>query len=159
MTFTPLQKKMVGQGALVLLVGMSAGFGLLMSLLGGIELIPGSIIPFSIPGTTDAWVRAHLGGMMNAFLIILVALLIPGLGFAEAGARRLYWMLVGTGWANTLFYWAALFAPNRALSFADNKFGPSNTAAIIGLLPALAFAVISIVAVALLAKQALSARD
>ena len=158
MTFTPLQKKMVGHGALVLLVGMGAGFGLLMSLIGGIELIPGSIIPFTIPGGPDAWVRAHIGGMMNAFLIVLVALLIPGLGFAKAAAKRLYWMLVGTGWANTLFYWAALFAPNRALTVADNKFGASNAAAIIGLVPALLFAIISIVAVAMLAKQALSSR-
>lgn len=154
MTFTPLQKRMVGQGAAVMLVGMSAGIGLLISLLGGVELIPGSIIEFSIPGTADAWVRAHIGGMMNGILIFIVALLIGPLGFAEAGAKRMFWMLVGTGWANTLFYWAALFAPNRALSFADNRFGESNLAAIIGLLPALAFAVISLIAIFILMRQA-----
>src|SRR5690349_8644782 len=105
MTFSALQKRMIGQGAAVMLVGMSAGIGLLISLLGGIELIPGSIIEFGIPGSADAWVRAHIGGMMNGILIFIVALLISPLGFAEAGAKRLYWMLVGTGWANTLFYW------------------------------------------------------
>jgi hypothetical protein len=154
MTFTPLQKRMVGQGAAVMLVGMSAGIGLLISLLGGVELIPGSIIEFGIPGTADAWVRAHIGGMMNGILIFIVAILIGPLGFAESGARRMFWMLVGTGWANTVFYWAALFAPNRALSFADNRFGESNLAAIIGLLPALAFAVISLIAIFILMRQA-----
>lgn len=154
MTFTPLQKRMVGQGAAVMLVGMSAGIGLLISLLGGVELIPGSIIEFSIPGSADAWVRAHIGGMMNGILIFIVAILIGPLGFADAGAKRMFWMLVGTGWANTVFYWAALFAPNRALSFADNRFGESNLAAIIGLLPALAFAVISLIAIFILMRQA-----
>jgi hypothetical protein len=152
--FTKLQKKMIGHGASILFIGMLAGIGLLMSRLGGIELIPGHIIEFTIPGEAGAWARTHIGGMMNAFLIFLVALMIPGLGFAEATAGRLYWMLVGTGWANTLFYWAALLAPNRALSFADNRYGPSNLAAIVGLLPALTFAVISLIAVFILARQA-----
>ena len=143
MTFTTLQKRMIGQGAAVMLVGMSAGIGLLIALLGGLEIIPGSIIQFGIPGSADAWV-----------LIFIVAILLSPLGFAEAAAGRMYWMLVGTGWANTLFYWAALFAPNRALSVADNRFGESNIASIIGLVPALLFAIISIVAIFLLMKQA-----
>lgn len=155
--FTTLQKKMIGQGAAVLLVGMLAGVGLLISLLGGIELIPGRIIEFGIPGDTGAWVRTHIGGMMNGMLIILVALTLQGLGFAEGAASRMFWMLVGTGWANTLFYWAALFAPNRAISFADNRYGESNLASIIGLAPALLFAVVSIVAVGTLVRQAFAA--
>jgi hypothetical protein len=154
--FTGLQRKMIGHGAVILLIGMCAGIGLLMSLLGGVELIPGSIVPLEVPGETDAWVRAHIGGMMNAFLIILVAVLISGLGFADKAAGRLGWMLIGTGWANTLFYWAALFAPNRAISFATNKFGPSNLASIVGLAPALAFAIISLIAVFMVARQALA---
>ncbi len=154
MTFTVVQKKMIAHGALILLVGMLAGLGLLIGLLGGIELIPGHIIQFSIPGTTEAWVRTHIGGMMNGMLIMLVAALLSGLGFAEAAAKRMSWMLVGTGWANTLFYWAALFAPNRALSFADNKWGPSNLASVIGLMPALLFVVISLIAMFMLARQA-----
>ncbi len=151
-----LQKKMIGQGAVILLIGMCAGIGLLVSLLGGLELIPGNIIPMGIPGKTDAWVRAHIGGMMNAFLIMIVALILPVIGASAQQSRRLYWMLVGTGWANTVFYWAALFAPNRAISFASNQYGPSNLASIIGLAPALLFAVISIVAVFMIAKQALT---
>lgn len=154
MTFTSVQKKMIGHGAGVVLVGLFAGVGLLVSLLGGIELIPGQIIELSIPGDTGAWVRAHVGGMMNGVLVMLVAVMMAGLGFAGAAEGRMFWMLAGTGWANTLFYWAALFAPNRALSIADNRFGESNAAAVIGLVPALLFAVIAIIAVFTLMRQA-----
>src|SRR5689334_12577291 len=157
MTFTALQKRMTGHGAAVLLVGMLAGTGLLISLLGGLELIPGTITSFSIPGDTGAWVRAHIGGMMNGFLILIVAILLAPLGFTEAASKRMAWMVVGTGWANTLFYWAALFAPNRALSIADNKWGESNLASIIGLVPALVFVVIAIIAVFTLMRQAFRA--
>jgi hypothetical protein len=149
------QRTMIGHGALILFVGMCAGIGLLMSLLGGIELIPGQILPAVVPGATAAWARTHVGGMLNALLIFAMAWLIPAVGFSAAKTCRLGWLLIGTGWANTLFYWAALFAPNRAISFADNKFGPSNLASIIGLAPALLFAVISLVVVFLVARQAL----
>lgn len=154
MTFNSLQMRMIGQGAAVLLVGMLAGIGLLVSLLGGLELIPGTILEFSIPGQTDAWVRAHVGGMMNGFLILIVAPLLAPLGFTDAAAGRVYWMLVATGWANTIFYWAALLAPNRALSIADNKWGESNVFAVIGLVPALVGVGVSIIAVTMLMRQA-----
>lgn len=149
-----IQRSMIGHGAVVLLIGMLAGVGLLASLLGGLEVWPGTVLPFQVPGSTDAWVRTHLGGLLNAFLIMLVALTLPVLGFHARRARHLGWMLVGTGWANTLFYWAALLSPNRALSFGDNRLGASTLSAIVGLAPALTFTVVSIVAVLLLARQA-----
>ncbi|MGQ0622888.1 MAG: styrene-oxide isomerase StyC [Panacagrimonas sp.] len=148
------QKRMIGHGALILLIGMLAGIGLLVSLLGGIEVIPGTIIQVDIPGTSAGWVRAHIGSMLNGMLIILVALVIHAIGLAEETARNLRWMLIGTGYANTLFYAAALFAPNRALSFASNRLGTANLASIIGLAPALIFAVISLIAVFILMKSA-----
>lgn len=154
MSFTSLQKRMIGQGLTILFIGMLAGLGLLMSLLGGIELIPGQIIEFTVPGETGAWVRAHIGGLMNGMFTVVVAVIMAGIGLVDAAARRIYWMIVGAGWAFTVFYWAALFAPNRALSVADNKWGESNMAAIIGLVPALVFTVIEIIAVYLLIRQA-----
>ncbi len=150
----PLRRSMVGHGALILLIGMLAGVGLLVSLLGGMEVWPGTIWPLHLPGATDAWVRTHLGGMLNGILIMVVALVLPVVGFDVSGARKISWMLVGTGWANTLFYWAALLSPNRALTFGDNRFGVTNLAAVLGLAPALLFTVVSIVAVAMLARQA-----
>lgn len=150
----PLQRRMVAHGALVLLIAMLAGVGLLVSLLGGLEVWPGRLLPIDVPGHPAAWVRTHVGGILNALLVMVMALLLPGLGFADATARRIAAGLVGTAWANTLFYWAAMLAPNRALSFGDNRLGASNAAAVVGLLPALVFVVISLVAVAVVARQA-----
>jgi hypothetical protein len=149
---------MIGHGLLILLVGLFAGVGLLISLIGGVEVWPGKILSMDLPGTTEAWVRIHLGQILNAFLIVLVALVLPVLGLNVRSARRISWMLIGTGWVNTIFYLAALFAPNRALTFGDNRFGHSNWASLVGLLPALLFAIVSIVAVTMLAAQALVGR-
>lgn len=149
-----LQRRMIGHGMLILLIGMLAGIGLLVSLIGGLEAWPGRLLPIALPGDSEAWVRIHLGQLLNAFLIVLVALILPVLGFGEKAGRRIAWLTVGTGWANTIFYWAALFAPNRALTFADNRLGTANLASAIGLFPALLFAILSIAVVIVLAKQA-----
>ncbi len=149
-----LQKRMIGHGALIMLVAFLAGGGLLVSLVGGLELVPGQISPIEIFGPTDAWVRAHLGGMLNAILVMVVALVLPVLGFTDGGARRVGLMLVGTGWANTLFYWAALLAPNRALTFADNRHGEANWIAWLGLAPALVFTVVIFIAFIVITRRA-----
>lgn len=148
------QRRMIGHGALILLVAMVAGFGLLVSLLGGIELWPGTITPLALGGDGEAWRRAHLGGLLNGLLLLGFALAVPVLRFSPGPARQLCWMMIGAGWANTLFYWAALIAPNRALSFAANRFGESSRAGIIGLAPALLFAIISMIATGLVVRQA-----
>ena len=148
------QRRMIGHAMLILLIGMFAGIGLLVSLIGGVEVLPGSLLPLHLPGNPDAWVRIHLGQMLNAFLIVLIALILPLLGFSAGGGRRISWLIVATGWANTIFYWAALFAPNRAFTFGDNRLGVSNTASVMGLIPALLFAIISIIVVAAVAIRA-----
>lgn len=153
--FTLLQKRIIGHAFLILIVALCAGLGLTASLLGGIEVVPGRISEFTIPGTSAAWARTHVGGILNALMVLGVALVLPGLGFADAKARRLGWMVIGTGWANTVFYWGAIFAPNRALSFADNRWGPANIASVIGLLPALVFAVVMLYVATAIAWQAL----
>mgnify|MGYP003383065761 CR=1 FL=1 len=154
--FNRLQKEMVGHAALILFVAMLAGIGLLMSLIGGVELIPGTITQFAIPGDSGSWARTHVGGLLNALLIIAIAVIIPGLGFAEKSARKVGLIFIGTGWGNTVFYWAAMFAPNRALTFASNQFGESNLASVIGLVPGLLFAVLSMIAAVMIIRQAFS---
>ena len=145
---------MIGHGAIVALIGLAAGFGLLMSLIGGIELIPGHIIAFDLPGDSRAWARAHAGGLMNGMLVFVGALLIHSMRIAERPAWHLNWMLVGTGYANTIFYWGGLFAPNHALTIADNRLGDANWAAIVGLVPAIVFAFVTMLAMLIFAFQA-----
>lgn len=150
-----IQKRMIGHGLLILLIGLLAGIGLLISLIGGVEVFPGRLIPLELVGDSDGWVRFHIGQLLNAFLIVLVALILPVLEVSPRRAGRLSGWVIGIGWANTLFYAAALFAPNRALTFADNPLGAANLASVVGLAPALVFAVVSIVVVGVLAWQAL----
>jgi hypothetical protein len=91
---------------------------------------------------------------MNGLLVLVGAILIFAMQIPARLAGQLYWMLVGTGYANTLFYWGALFAPSRALTFGDNRFGESNLAGVIGLLPAFIFAFITTIAMVMLARHA-----
>lgn len=148
------QRKMVGHGAIMMVFGLLAGFGLVMSLIGGFEIFPGYIVEFELPADSRAWARAHTGGLMNGLLVFVGAILIFAMKIPARLAGQLYWMLVGAGYANTLFYWGALFAPSRALTFGDNRLGESNLAGIIGLLPALIFAFITIIAMVMLARHA-----
>jgi hypothetical protein len=157
--YQQIQKSMIGHGALILLVAMFSGIGLLVARLGGLELVPGEILSFSIPGAPDAWARVHVGGLLNAFLIFLVALMLPVLGFSIKAATRLGWVIIATGWANSLFYWAALFAPNRALSFGANRYGEGGLIAAIGLAPALLFVFLSLIAVGVIAIRAFSSSE
>lgn len=152
-----LQGRMIGHGMLLLLTGLLAGVGLLVSLIGGLEYWPGQLFTLQLPGNSAAWVRIHIGSMLNAFLIVLVALVLPILRFPPAAARRIAILVAATGWANAVFYWAALFAPNRALTFGGNRLGEANLASVLGLVPALLFAVVSIAVVFVLARQAFRA--
>ncbi len=150
------QKRMVGHAAIIMLLALAAGFGLVMSLIGGFEVFPGKIISFELPGTPGAWARTHAGGLMNGLMIMVVALLMWGMKVPESMGRHLYWMLVGTGYANTLFYWGGLLSPSRALTFGDNRLGESSLAGILGLFPALLFGFITMAAMIMLARHAFS---
>lgn len=147
-------RHMIGHGAIVILIALIGGFGLASSLIGGFEFIPGRIVQFDLFGNPEAWARAHVGGLLNGLFVIGVALSAHALQVTARAGKHLAWMLVGTGYGNTVFYWGALFAPNRALTFADNVHGPANVASYIGLLPAFIFAFVAMVAMVVLARCA-----
>jgi hypothetical protein len=147
---------MIAHGAIIILIALAAGFGLVISLIGGFEVFPGTIVEFGFPGDPGAWARTHAGGIMNGLLVITGALVTHAMDLPQKTASRLYWMLVGTGYANTVFYWGALFAPSRAVSFGDNRLGESNLAGIVGFAPALVFAFITMIAMVVLIRQGFS---
>jgi hypothetical protein len=150
------QRRMVAHGAIVILIGLAAGFGLVISLIGGFEVFPGTIVQFTFPGDPSAWARTHVGGLLNGILVIAGALVIHAMGLPQKTASRLYWMFVGTGYANTLFYWGALFAPSHAVTFGDNRLGHTNLAGILGFGPALVFAFITMIAMVTLIRHGFS---
>ena len=129
------------------LIAMVTGIGFLTALLGGLESMPGYIFLITIAGDSQTWVRIHIGGMPNAFLVFIFALLLPVLAFREKASGRI-------AWANTLFYLAGLASSSRTLIFGPNRFRHSNPASAIGLASALVFVVASLIAVAALTYRA-----
>ena len=149
-------RKMVGHGAILMLIALFAGFGLAMSLIGGFEVLPGWIIAFELPSDPRGWARTHTGGLMNGLMVFVFALLFHVMKLEERTEANLSWMLIGAAYANTIFYWAGMFSPSRAVTFGDNRLGETNWIGALGLLPAFIFAFVSIVAMIILARRAFS---
>jgi hypothetical protein len=131
------QKLMIAHGFLVTLVGLLAGFMLMFSMLGGLELGPGNWLEFSVYGSVDGWVRAHSGGVTNGMLTVIVALALPKLEISEKMTKFFAWGLIYCAWTFTAFYWIGNASANRALSIGDNVFGAADWLSIIGFLPGL----------------------
>jgi styrene-oxide isomerase len=96
-----------------------------------------------LPGTPEGWARAHRGIPLNSLMVLGIAFLLPFLAFSETVQKRIGWIMICTGWANTVFYVASNFSTNRGLSFGTNKFGLGDLAAVVALAPAYLFGVLS----------------
>lgn len=151
---TRLQRVMIGNGILILFMGLVAGLGLWTFLVGGFELIPGSIIQFPVPGSADGWAKAHRGTPMNAFMVFTVAMFLPSLRFSVRIEKLMAWIVLGAAWGNTGFYFFSNFSPNRGLTFGSNPFGPGNFWSFLALAPAYAFGVASMIGLLYMARRA-----
>ena len=131
------QRIMIGNGMLVILVAMLAGFMLMFNLIGGIEIWPGKIIEIPMYGTEAGWVRAHSGGVTNGLLVLAVALCLPKLNLS---ARMQKWSAYGfiyVAWSFTVFYWLGNASSNRALTMGESALGEPDLIGLIGFLPGL----------------------
>lgn len=147
------QARLLGHGALVLLIGLISGVILIFSMLKGFVLWPILDIPYELPGSVRGWKAAHVGGITNGLLLMGVALAIVHLPLSYASTRFVFWSMVLTGWGNTLFYWGGNLAPSRGISVLDNDYGQSNMAGVVAFVgggSAMLFTIISagIIAVA-----------
>ena len=116
-------RNMIGHSAVVIFIALLAGWGLAMSLIGGLEIFPGNILAFEIPGNSSAWARAHTGGLLNGLLVLAFAWVLSSLNLDEKKSFHIWWMIVGTAYGNTVFYWAGILAPNRAFLRAPTEWG------------------------------------
>ncbi len=132
-----LQRIMIGNGLLVVLAAMLAGFMLMFSLIGGMEIWPGKIIAFEVYGTNDGWVRAHSGGVTNGLLVIVVALALPTLRLSPLMERVTAWGFIYIAWSFTFFYWVGNAAGNRGLTLGDSQLGQTDLLSVISFLPGL----------------------
>ncbi|MEG9861862.1 MAG: hypothetical protein V6Z81_05095 [Parvularculales bacterium] len=126
------QKRLLGHAMYVLVIGLLAGFMLAFSLIGGLEILPTIFVDIAVFGTTEGWVRAHAGGIMNAVMMIAFAFALPQCGLAGGRAALYSKGIIFAGWANTVFYWFGNASGSRALSFTDNVLGGSNIFGVIG---------------------------
>ena len=117
------QKRLTGHALILLIIGLLAGFMLAFSLIGGLEVVPTLFIAIPTFGTTEGWVRAHSGGIMNGLMLIAFAFFMPHCGLAVERLQLFAKGIIFAGWANTVFYWTGNASGSRALSFSDNELG------------------------------------
>ncbi len=153
-----LQQVMIGNGLLVILVAMFAGFMLMFKLLGGLEIWPGHILPLPIYGTSEGWVRAHNGGALNGVLVVIVALAMPKLRLSPLMQKLTAYGFIYVAWSFTLFYWVGNAAGNRGLTMGDSPLGKTDLTSVIAFLPGLPSVFIVVILLFIAAKSALSTR-
>ncbi|MCB1685565.1 MAG: hypothetical protein R3E82_15570 [Pseudomonadales bacterium] len=154
-----LQRITLCHGFLVILIAMLAGFMLMFSLLGGLEIWPGHILSIPTYGTSEGWVRAHSGGTMNGLLVIAVGLSLPKTGLSSRMQRLTAYGFIYVAWSFTAFYWLGNAAGNRALSIGDNPLGPSDIFGVLGFLPGLPSVLIVVLLLAVVVKGIWSTSD
>ena len=147
-----LQRVMIANGLLVMLVSMFAGFMLMFNLLGGFEIWPGQILEFSVYGTTEGWVRAHSGGVTNALLVMAIAFALPHINVSAFQEKFLAYGFIYVAWSFTVFYWLGNASANRALTFGDNQLGESSLVSVLGFLPGLPSVVLVVVLLVIAVK-------
>lgn len=112
------QQLLIGNGAIVFLLGMAAGFPLAFELLGRFELWPlPFIIEFDMPGDTRGWVMAHLEGVLNGVLLISIAAVAPRLTLSPKAGTYVFWGLLVTAWGNIAASTLSPLFDARGLSF------------------------------------------
>jgi hypothetical protein len=86
-----LFKRVVFHAILVLSLGLVAGLMLAFSLLDAVNLWPLPVWEVTIPGSNRGWAAAHVGGILNGImLIVLIQLASKARSFGSAfSAQRL----------------------------------------------------------------------
>ncbi|MEM6705826.1 MAG: hypothetical protein AAF690_24135 [Acidobacteriota bacterium] len=153
-----LERRMIGHGAAVVVVGLVAGFGLLFALLEQIAIWPIPALDVQLPGSVRGWQSAHVGGLLNGVMVVAFALTLRRLQLAERTARWVALGFIYTAWANTVFYWFGNFAPNRGLSGGDTVHGEATAAGLIAYLPAATATVVTIACALAVTRAAFAAR-
>ncbi|MEH6542325.1 MAG: hypothetical protein V7721_00155 [Porticoccaceae bacterium] len=149
------QALMLGNAALVIMVGFVGGFMLTFAVLGRIELWPLFSIDYQVPGSVHAWRAAHVGAITNGLLCVMGAVALP---FVAVGRARLFvaYGLIFTAWGNCMFYVFSVFGNTRGLSggYVEGM-GQSNMYDVFAYVPAILAATIAIICMVLIALGAL----
>lgn len=150
---------LIGNGALIFVVGLMSGFLLLFNLIGEFNVwpIPGT---FEIHFPTDerAWRAAHTGNMMNALMLFAAGLSLSRLRLGAGAEKLVCWGLIVAGWGNFGFYTlSAMGATGRGLTFGPNRFGGGDLLSTLNFLVAYPGAILAPIAMVLIARAAFAA--
>ena len=151
MTISAAQRRIIQNGLGVILVGLIGGFFLGWKVIGHVSFPPLPIqFDYEVPGTPAAWRAVHTGNVMNGVMALGLAAIFPWFDLSKRLANTISWIIIGVVWGNSVFYGAAVFAPNRGLSMGDNAAGVGNLAGVIAYVPAIAAAYALIFVIVLL---------
>ena len=153
-----LQRTMLAHGLMVVLVAMFAGFMLMFNLLGGMEIWPNKIISVPMYGTSEGWVRAHSGGILNGVLVFIVGLALPKLNLGNFAQKFTAYGLIYCAWTFTIFYWLGNASSNRGLSIGPSALGEPDFIGLLAFLPGLPSVFIVVIVLALCVKGILSSQ-
>ena len=143
-------------GLAVMIVGLLGGFAWTFALIEEVSLSPIPVVfADSFPGDPANWRAVHIGCLMNGIMALAVAGVMPRFSLPTPAKARVTYSVIFAIWANTIFYFANLSAPNRSLSLGDNALGEASVAGAVGYTTAVIGAVVLIYAlsVMLFSKQ------
>lgn len=142
-------------GIAVMIVGLLGGFGWVFALLGEVAISPIPVVfADSFPGEPASWRAVHTGCLMNGIMALAIAGVMPRFNPSDKDASRIAWGVTFAIWANTVFYFANLSAPNRSLSIGDNALGAASLAGAVGYITALIGAAVLVYALIVLMRSA-----
>ncbi|PKQ05302.1 MAG: hypothetical protein CVT73_11985 [Alphaproteobacteria bacterium HGW-Alphaproteobacteria-12] len=108
-----MQMLLVGNGALVFLAGMLAGFPYASVLVASVD--PGAATMW--PGDLRAWKMAHLEGALNGMLMIAVGAAMAQAAMTARVQSIIVWGLIVTGWGNIIASFVSAMTGGRGLGF------------------------------------------
>ena len=144
-------------GLAVMILGLLGGFAWTFALIEQVSLSPIPIVfADSFPGEPANWRAVHIGCLMNGIMALAIAGVMPRFSLPGSAQTRVAFSVIFAIWANTIFYFANLSAPNRSLSLGENALGEASFAGAVGYTTAVIGAVVLIYAlsVMLFSKQA-----
>lgn len=109
---------LVVNGAIMILIGLAAGFPFAFEVLQRFELWPlPFVIPFDPPGDVRAWRMAHLEGILNGIFLFVVAGLASHVRLSPRGTAWVFWGLLVMGWGNVIASTLSPIFDARGLTF------------------------------------------
>jgi len=117
-----MQMLLVGNGALVFLAGMLAGFPYASVLVASVD--PGAATMW--PGDLRAWKMAHLEGALNGMLMIAVGAAMAQAAMTARVQSIIVWGLIVTGWGNIIASFVSAMTGGRGLGFTGADWNTSR---------------------------------